>query len=71
MTRQENTVHAQNNGLKDDNKAIKAINVIDNSILIFNSIGECSRYLNTNRGSIHKVLSKKRNYHKGYRFEYL
>lgn len=71
ITKKGNTIHAQINGLKIDNRPIKSTRIIDNITKVFTSIGECSRYFDTNRGSIHKVLSGKRNQHKGCFFEYL
>lgn len=70
-TAKENDFHARHNNLKNQNKPIRAINLEDNSEIVFESLSECARFLNTNTGSIHRVLTNKRNKHKGYSFTYL
>jgi len=70
-TKSENTIHAQNCNLKFDNREVRAIDSKTGEKMSFFSIGECSVYFNTNKGSIHRVLIGKRNMHKGYYFEYI
>ncbi len=69
-TNQENTVHAQENKLKEDNKPILATDLKTGEKAVFYSIGECASFLGTNRGSIHRVLTGKRRKHKNFTFEY-
>lgn len=71
VTAQENTLHAQINHLKNDNKPVMSVHLGTGERLVFNSIGECATYFNTNKGSIHRVLTGKRNKFKGYCFEYV
>ena len=71
VTAQENTLHAQENNLKSGNKPIVSTNIENGYKKTFYSIGECADYFNTNKGSIHRVLSGKRNKSKGHKFEYI
>lgn len=70
-TAKENDAHARLNGLKRQNKPIKATNTLSGEVIIFNSIGEASSFLGINKGTIHKVLSGKRNKTHDYTFEYI
>lgn len=70
-TSSQNTLHAQALGLKTDNRPIKAINLDDNSSIVFYSIGEAASFFKTNRGSIHRVLNGKRFKHKNHIFQYI
>lgn len=70
-TAKENDEHARKTGLKDGNKPIVATNVITNESIVFNSVSEASGILGINKGTIHKVLQKKRNKTHNYFFEYL
>jgi len=70
-TAKQNDAHARENGLKVQNKPIKTTHIETGKIFIFNSVGEASSILNINKGTIHKVLSKKRNKTHGYTFEYI
>lgn len=70
-TPKENTLHAQEIGLKKDLKPILMINVENGDCLTFESISECARFLDTNSGSINRVLRGNRKKHKGYTFKYL
>ena len=71
VTAKENDSHARNTNLKIQNKPIKAINIDDGNIITFESLSECARYFGTNKGSIHRVLTGKRNKYKRYQFMYL
>lgn len=66
----ENDEHARNNNLKNQNKPIKAINIETNETIVFESLSECARCFNTNKGTIHRVLSGKRNKYKNFKFIY-
>ena len=70
-TAKENDNHARNVGLKMQNKPIKAISIKTNNIICFESLSECARYFNTNKGTIHRVLSGKRNKYKDFKFIYV
>lgn len=70
-TAKENDNHARLLKLKDQNKPVKVINLLDNSIYIYESLSECSRYLGVNKGNIHRVLSGKRFRYRNYHFEYI
>ena len=70
-TAKENDEHARKNGLKNQNKPIKAINIDNGDVICFESLSECARFFNTNKGTIHRVLSKKRNKYKNFKFIYL
>lgn len=71
VTAKENDTHARSTNLKVQNKPIKAINIDDGNVITFESLSECARYFRTNKGSIHRVLSGKRNKYKNHRFMYL
>ena len=66
----ENDEHARTNNLKQQNKPIKAISIETNETMVFESLSECARYFNTNKGTIHRVLSGKRNKYKDFKFIY-
>lgn len=70
-TAKENDTHARLNGLKSQNKPIKATNISSEEVIVFDSIGEASSFLGINKGTIHKVLSGKRTKTNGYTFEYI
>ena len=70
-TAKENDNHARNNNLKVQNKPIIATNIKTGCKIVFSSLSECARFLNTNKGSIHRTLKGKRKAHKGYTFTYL
>ncbi len=70
VTNSENTIHAQKNDLKHDNKPIISIDLETGEETVYYSIGECATLIGTNRGSIHRVLTGKRNKHKGHSFRY-
>ena len=67
-TAKENDIHARSTHLKVQNKPIIASS--QDETYIFESISECARFLNTNTGSIVRVLKGKRNQHKGFNFTY-
>jgi hypothetical protein len=69
-TAKENDEHARNTGLKNENKSIVATNAITHESVVFASISEASGILGINKGTIHKVLQKKRNKTHNYFFEY-
>jgi hypothetical protein len=70
-TAQENDIHARKTKLKIQNKPIKAIEIDTNCCIYFESLSECARYFNTNKGTIHRVLNKKRNKYKNFKFIYV
>ena len=70
-TAKENDIHARNTGLKLQNKPIKAINIDTEYSICFESLSECARYFSTNKGTIHRVLSGKRNKYKNFQFIYV
>ena len=70
-TAKENDNNARNNNLKIQNKPILAINIKNGDKIVFSSLSECARFLNTNKGSIHRTLKGRRKAHKGYSFIYL
>ena len=70
-TAKENDLHARETGLKNQNKPIVAKDLKSKNTFVFNSISEASGILGINKGSIHKVLSKKRNKTHDYEFYYL
>lgn len=71
VTAKENDAHARRTNLKVQNKPIKAVSIDDGTVIVFESLSECARYFCTNKGSIHRVLSGKRNKYKNYQFMYL
>ena len=71
VTAKENDAHARRTNLKVQNKPIKAVSIDDDTVIVFESLSECARYFCTNKGSIHRVLSGKRNKYKNYQFMYL
>lgn len=66
-----NDNHARKNGLKKQNKPIIAENILTNEVIIFDSISECGSILGINKGTIHKVLTGKRNKTHDYKFSYI
>lgn len=70
-TAKENDEHARRMGLKHENKPIVATHVTTHESIIFASVSEASGVLGINKGTIHKVLQKKRNKTHNYFFEYL
>ena len=70
-TAKENDIHARNTGLKLQNKPIKAIHIDTEYSICFESLSECARYFSTNKGTIHRVLSGKRNKYKNFQFIYV
>lgn len=70
-TSKENDFHARTHNLKIQNKPIKAININTKNSLCFESLSECAKYFNTNKGTIHRVLSGKRNKYKDFKFIYM
>lgn len=70
-TAKENDNHARKIGLKKQNKPVIITHIETKETIIFESTAECSRFLNSNNGSINRVLTKKRNKHKGYEIKYL
>lgn len=71
-TAKENDTHARVMKLKDQNKPIKAISILDpENIQIYESLSECSRCMCINKGTIHRALSGKRRATHGYHFEYI
>lgn len=69
-TAKENDNHSRKKYLKIQNKPIKAISIETNYIICFESLSECARYFNTNKGTIHRVLSGKRKKYKNFKFIY-
>lgn len=67
-TAKENDEHARKNGLKVQNKPIIARSKTEK--YVFESISEAARFLNTNKGSIFRVLKGQRKEHKGFNFTY-
>ena len=60
VTHSENTIHAQNTGLKHDLKPVILTPVIaGGEILEFNSTADAARFLGVNRGNISQVLKGK------------
>ncbi len=70
-TAKENDNHARQTKLKVQNKPIKAISIDTNCTIYFESLSECARYFNTNKGTIHRVLSGKRKKYKNFKFIYV
>lgn len=70
-TAKENDNHARKIKLKVQNKPVKAIHIETNTIICFESLSECAKYFNTNKGTIHRVLSGKRNKYKNFKFVYV
>jgi hypothetical protein len=70
-TSKENDNHARNMKLKDQNKPCVIIDIESGDKIFFESTSECSRFLNSNNGSINRVLNGNRNKHKGYYIKYL
>ena len=70
-TAQENNIHARMNGLLCQEKPIIAKNIITGEEIPFKSISEAGALLGINKGTIHKVLSGKRNMVHNYNFEYI
>ena len=71
-TAKENEKHARLTKLKDQNKPVKAISILNpEDIQIYESLSECSRSMDINKGTIHRVLKGKRNATHGYYFEYI
>lgn len=70
-TAKENDNHSRKNHLKIQSKPIKAISIETNHIIFFESLSECARYFNTNKGTIHRVLSGKRKKYKNFKFIYV
>jgi hypothetical protein len=70
-TAKENDNHSRKNYLKIQNKPIKAISIETNHIICFESLSECARYFNTNKGTIHRVLNGKRKKYKNFKFIYM
>lgn len=71
VSAKENDAHARETGLKVQNKPIIAENIVSGEKIIFESLSECAKFLNTNKGSIHRALKGKRKKHKNYTFTYL
>lgn len=67
----ENIIHAQNLGLKKDEKEVYAIYIATQEKFLFKSLSEAARNLNTHRGNINGVLKGRRKSCKGYHFLYV
>jgi hypothetical protein len=70
-THSENIRHAFKNKLIRTEKPVIITNTETGEHLVFSSTSECSRFLNSNNGSVNRVLKGKRNKHKGYYINYL
>lgn len=76
-TAKENDNHARKMGLKghsglsNDNKPVRLTHIESGEVFVFETSGEASRFLNTNNGSLNRVLKGKRNKHKGFIAEYV
>lgn len=72
-TAKENDTHARINGLKFIGTPLKCTNILENTVTVFQSVGEASRFLNVNKSFIHRCLTKQYNKstYKNYVFEYL
>lgn len=72
-TAKENDAHAREMGLKHDNKPIKAINIENGDVIVFESLSECARYFKCNKSYIHRVLKNTygRTQYKGFKFVYI
>lgn len=76
-TAKQNDHHARKIGLKgcggfpNDNRPVVATHIESGERFVFVSTGECSRFLNTNNGSLTRILKGVRNMHKGFKIEYL
>ena len=67
----DNIIHAQNLGLKKDEKAVRARHLATNEELLFRSTAEAARHFGSHRGNINGVLKGKYRHHKGYQFSYV
>ncbi|MFA5397372.1 MAG: HNH endonuclease [Methanogenium sp.] len=70
-TAQENNLHARKTGLIKQNKPVIITDINTNETITFESTNECARFLNSNNGSINRVLKGKRNKHKNFFIKYL
>ncbi len=70
-TAKENDNHARKTGLKQQEKPVKAIELSTKEELCFKSVSEASAFLGISKGTISKVLNKKRNQTHNYYFEFL
>lgn len=70
-THTENIRHAFEHKLIKTEKPVVIINIENGEKTTFESTSECSRFLNSNNGSVNRVLKGKRNKHKGYYINYL
>lgn len=76
-TAKENDFHARELGLKgfsgcvNDNRPVILTDMETNQTYTFRTIGHAALFLNTNKGSLYRVLNKKRNQHRGFTASYL
>ena len=72
-TAKENDTHARANGLKNQNKPIKATDVETGEQLVFESLSEAARHFSCNKAYIHRVVKNThgRTVYKKNRFEYI
>ena len=76
-TAKQNDFHARNlklkgySGFPNDNRPVIATHIESGERFTFVSTGECSRFLDTNNGSLTRVLKGERKMHKGFYIEYL
>jgi hypothetical protein len=70
-TAQENNIHARKTGLINQNKPVIITNINTNETITFESTNECARFLNSNNGSVNRVLKGMRNKHKNFFIRYL
>lgn len=75
-TAYQNDLHARLTGLKgssgtpNDNRPVVITHVETGKQFVFVSTAECSRFLDTNNGSVHRVLKGIRTMHKGFYIQY-
>ena len=70
-TAQENQAHARSTGLINQEKPVKATNILTGEEIPFKSVSEAGAFLGINKGTIYKVLSGKRNKTHDYSFTYI